>query len=143
MPHISNFRSEHITPALNLWRVTEHIGLNSVDDEPARLKLFLQRNEGCSFVALADDQVVGACLCGHDLRRATIYHLAVSHPFRRGGLGRDLVAASLGALAKMGITKCHAFVFRDNPYAEHFWVAEGWHLRSELLMYSQAPDQSA
>ena len=120
-----------------MWRATEHLGLNELDDAPAELARFLQRNAGCSFVALEGDRLVGACLCGHDLRRAAIYHLAVAPSLRRAGLGRDLVAASLSALRAVGITKCHAFVFRDNPYAERFWESEGWVLREELFLYSK------
>ncbi len=132
------FLAEHIEPALELWRSTEHIGLNPVDDDPVRLRDFLNRNVGCSFVALQEDRVVGACLFGHDLRRASIYHLAVSNDFRRGGLARDLVSASLSALTALEITKCHAFVFRDNPYAGQFWEPQGWRLRDELFMYSKS-----
>ena len=98
-PKITEFLPEHIEAALALWRATEHLGLNEVDDQPANLARFLRRNEGCSFVALDSDEVVGACLCGHDLRRAAIYHLAVHPAFRRSGLGRELVAASLSALS--------------------------------------------
>lgn len=136
MPDIVQFLPEHIYPALQLWRETEHIGLNEVDDQPEEIERFLERNVGCSFVALQENRLVGACLCGHDLRRAAIYHLAVDSEYRRGGLGRDLVAASLAALRDVGITKCHAFVFRRNPYAERFWEQEGWLLRNELFMYS-------
>ncbi len=137
MPQISEFLPEHIEPALALWHSTEHIGLNAVDDDPIQLEHFLTRNVGCSFVALEANRLVGACLCGHDLRRATIYHLAVNNEHRRGGLGRDLVSASLSALSALGITKCHAFVFRDNPYSNQFWEPEGWQLRNELFMYSR------
>ena len=138
MAEITEFLPEHIEPALALWRATDHIGLNPVDDDPARLALFLQRNVGCSFVALEAQRLVGACLCGHDARRASIYHLAVSGDCRRTGLGGKLVAASLSALEALGITKCHAFVFRNNPYAHRFWEPEGWVLRSELFMYSKS-----
>ena len=136
MPTIAEFLPEHIEPALELWRTTEHIGLNEVDDQPAELERFLDRNPGCSFVALDGPRLVGACLCGHDLRRAAIYHLAVDASHRRSGLGRDLVSASLSALRRVGITKCNAFVFRKNPYAQRFWKQEGWLQRDELHLYS-------
>jgi len=137
VPDIKPLLPEHIQPALELWHATEHIGLNEVDDDPVQLARFLSRNDGCSFVALEANHLVGACLCGHDLRRAAIYHLAVSNDFRRTGLGRELVSASYSALSAIGITKCHAFVFRENPYAGRFWEPEGWLLRNELLMYSK------
>ena len=137
MSEIVEFLPTHIKPALELWRATEHIGLNEIDDQPVELELFLQRNHKCSFVALNENRLIGACLCGHDLRRAAIYHLAVNSEFRRTGLGRDLLKASLSALSSIGITKCHAFVFKDSPYAQQFWEPEGWLLRDELLMFSK------
>jgi putative acetyltransferase len=138
VPEIVEFLPAYIKPALELWHATEHIGLSEVDDQPDKLEEFLQRNSGCSFVALNANRLVGACLCGHDLRRAAIYHLAVDSEFRRTDLGRDLVESSLSALSGLGITKCHAFVFRDNPYAQQFWKPEGWLLRDELLMFSKS-----
>lgn len=137
MVNILEFQSQHINTALALWARCDYIGLNPQDDQPDKLQRFLQRNPGCSFVAMQDDALAGACLCGHDLRRAAIYHLAVAPEFRRAGLGRSLLNASLQALARRGIVKCQAFVFRDNPYNEHFWVPEGWQRRDDLFMYSK------
>ncbi len=138
MPEIVEFLPDHIAPALALWHATEHIGLNDVDDQPTALENFLHRNSGCSFVAMNKGRLVGACLCGHDLRRAAIYHLAVDSDYRRSGLGKELVEASLDALSALGITKCHALVFRDNPYAHQFWKPQGWLLRDELFMFSKS-----
>lgn len=46
MPEIIEFLPEHVEPALDLWRNTEHIGLNDVDDQPSELTEFLKRNVG-------------------------------------------------------------------------------------------------
>lgn len=145
MARIISFQPEHIEAALRLWRQTDHIGLNPVDDQPQRLAAFLKRNPGCSFVAASEDdsEVVGACLCGHDMRRAAIYHLAVAQPYRRTGLGGNLLNASLQALVELGITKCHASVFRANPYASRFWAPQGWQRRDELFMYSRSLPSSS
>lgn len=140
---IVEFEAAHIESALTLWRNTPHIGLNAVDDQPGRISQFLQHNPGCSFVAVvahADPpraELVGTCLCGHDMRRAAIYHLAVSESYRRSGVGRMLLQASLRALDALGIRKCHAFVLKDNPYAQQFWQPQGWTFRDDILMFSR------
>ncbi len=138
MVEVVDFLPQHVSGALALWQRVAHIGLNPLDDQPDRLEKFLARNPGCSFVALQDSKLVGACLCGHDLRRGAIYHLAVDPERRRSGVGRELLAGSLAALRRAGVVKCHALVFKDNPYAEKFWAQAGWVLRDELLLYSRS-----
>ncbi len=136
MPSINTFRREHIPQALALWKSTDHIGLSSAD-EPAALVSFLERNPGFSFVVLDSDELVGAVLCGHDGRRGYIHHLAVAETHRRDNLGSRLLERCLASLQRAGITKCHAFVFHENPYAERFWQPQGWERRDDLLVYSK------
>jgi len=136
MARILPFTEEHIPGALELWGETEHIGLSSAD-EPNALTAFLARNPGLSFVATDVGAIVGTVLCGHDGRRGYVHHLAVASSERRNHLGRSLLDHSLEALRRAGITKCHAFVFHANPYAEHFWQPEGWMRRNDLLVYSK------
>jgi len=137
MPSISVFDTEHIQPALELWQGSEHIGLNAKDDNPISMAAFLHRNPGLSFVALEANRLVGAALCGHDGRRGYIYHLAVDASHRRSNLGSSLLNQCLDGLRSLGITKCHAFVFRNNPYAELFWQPQGWERRDDLLVFSR------
>lgn len=137
MSHVQTFQPSHIDAAIKLWQSTEHIGLNPIDDTPEALAIFLNRNDGCSFVAVIDGKLVGTSLCGHDGRRGAMYHTAVAPSHRRLGLGSLLVNASLAALAEHGIHKCHAFVFADNPHADTFWQPKGWVRRSDLLVYSE------
>jgi putative acetyltransferase len=131
------FSIEHIPPALELWERTDHIGLSSAD-RPDALASYLDRNPGFSFVALDDGRLVGAVLCGHDGRRGFVHHLAVAAPHRKAGMGSRLLNLCLEALSKAGIHKCHAFVFRDNPYGELFWQPAGWQRRDELFLYSKS-----
>ncbi|MBN1669368.1 MAG: GNAT family N-acetyltransferase [Anaerolineales bacterium] len=127
----------------NLWRHTEGIGLSDADSKEG-IKRFLERNPGLSFVAVDAGQVVGAALCGHDGRRGYIHHLAVASDHRKQGIGRSLVGRVMYALMRLGIGKCHLFVFDDNKEAITFWNKVGWTERVELIMMSQqlADDQS-
>jgi ribosomal protein S18 acetylase RimI-like enzyme len=118
-----------------LWTESEGIGL-STSDSLESIEKFLQRNQGLSFVATVEMDIVGAVLCGHDGRRGYLHHLAVARSHRRRGIGRRLVTQSLNALGKRGIEKCHLVVFESNPAARDFWHNIGWTLRKELVMMS-------
>jgi ribosomal protein S18 acetylase RimI-like enzyme len=131
------FRPEHIPLALELWQRTQHIGLSSADS-PTALSKFLAANDGLSFCATHARELAGTILCGTDGRRGYIHHLAVATPLRRHRIGTSLLAKSLGALAAMSITKCHALVFRNDPYAELFWAESSWEHREDLLVYSSS-----
>lgn len=119
-----------------LWRNSEGIGLSDADSKEG-IKRFMERNPGLSFVALDGAQIVGAALVGHDGRRGYIHHLAVAKSHRQHGIGRSLVGRIMYALLRMGIGKCHLFVFGDNQGAIDFWNKVGWTERVELIMMSQ------
>jgi N-acetylglutamate synthase len=119
-----------------LWGNVEGIGLSDADSKEG-IKHFLERNPGLSFVATDGEKIVGAALCGHDGRRGYIHHLAVADTYRRQGIGKSLVGRCMYALMRIGIAKCHLFVFDDNQEAIRFWNKVGWTERVELMMMSQ------
>ena len=119
-----------------LWQSVEGIGLSDADSKEG-IKRFLERNPGLSFVATDGAQIVGAALCGHDGRRGYIHHLAVINAYRRQGIGKSLVGRCMYALMRIGIAKCHLFVFDENQEAIRFWNRVGWTERVELMMMSQ------
>jgi len=120
----------------SLWSQSEGIGLSDADSKEG-IKRFLARNPDLSFVATEGSQVVAAALCGHDGRRGYIHHLATAKSHRHQGLGRSLVGRCIYALMRIGIGKCHLFVFGDNQGAIDFWEKVGYSQRVELLMMSQ------
>ena len=130
-----HFGGRQIDRVLDLWSRSEGIDLGS--DSPESLLQFLERNPNLSWVAMRDDLIVGAALCGHDGRRGYIHHLAVDPPERRGGIGRALVERCLTGLRQAGIRKCHVFVFRSNRFGEFFWGPTGWQRRDDVQMFSQ------
>jgi len=123
-------------PIYALWQASEGIGLSDADSKEG-IKRFLARNPGLSYIALEGEQLVGAALCGHDGRRGYIHHLAVAKSHRQQGIGRSLVGRCMYALMRIGISKCHLFVFGDNKEAIKFWNKVGWTERVELMMMSQ------
>jgi N-acetylglutamate synthase len=129
------FSMDDYLDASALWRDTPGVGL-SASDQPAAIAAFLARNPGLSFVARHGRALVGTILCGHDGRRGHLYHVAVEPLYRRGGLARQLVRASLRALADAGIGKCHLMVYADNAQGQEFWRSVGAAERVELDLYS-------
>jgi N-acetylglutamate synthase len=118
---------------LQLWRNSEGVGL-SESDTRSEIGKFLKRNRGMSFVAREGKSLVGAILCGHDGRRACLYHLAVAPSHRRNGLGTKLVRRCLGELKKAGVSRCNVFFYVKNAQGERFWRKLGLKKRSELCM---------
>ena len=121
---------------IQIWEESEGVGLSDADSKEG-IKRFLKRNPGLSFVALDEAKIIGAALCGHDGRRGYIHHLAVNEEDRRQGLGRSLVGRCMYALMRIGIAKCHLFVFGENQEAIDFWNKVGWSERVELMLMSQ------
>lgn len=118
-----------------LWRSTEGLVLRDVDQRDP-ITHYLARNPGLSFVAIDQDRIIGAVLCGTDGRRGYLQHLAVAPAYRRRGVGRVLATRCLGALARQGLDKCHLMVLRQNEAAPAFWRRLGWHDRDDVLLMS-------
>ena len=133
---IEPFTSEHITAALELWTKTEHLSIRR-GDTPEGVLAFLNHSPGCSFVAISNDQLIGAVLCGHDTRRGYIYHLTVIPSYQRRRIGTELLSAAMDGLAGCGIHKGWALVYGKNPYEDLFWARLGWERRKDLVVYSE------
>ena len=116
-----------------LWTTTPGMGLRSLDDGPEGIAQFLARNPDTCFVAEEDSELLGTVLCGHDGRRAYVYHLTVAPQARKRGLGRALVAAAEDALRAIGIHKTALVVFADNAGGNAFWQALGYEARADLI----------
>ena len=133
---LSDFDIEFYDRVIELWRQCEGIGLSNADSLE-NIRAYLSRNPGMSFVARADDDVVGAVLSGHDGRRGYIHHLAVRPDWRGHGVGRQLADRCLQALEGAGIQKCHLFIYTDNEDGRVFWQSIGWTPRAELQVVSK------
>jgi N-acetylglutamate synthase len=88
----------HYDDVMALWKKAEAMGLSSADGRE-KIKVYLARNPGMSFVAEKNGVIVGAALCGHDGRRDYLHHLAVAESHRKEGIGRKLVDRCIGSLA--------------------------------------------
>jgi ribosomal protein S18 acetylase RimI-like enzyme len=121
---------------LALWQRNAGLDLSDADSREG-IYTFLVRNPGLCFVCDEGERLIGTILCGHDSRRGYLYHLAVDEARRKQGLGRQLTQMSLDALCRLGIAKCHLFVYRDNEDAELFYDRMGWQKRTTLDIFSK------
>ena len=65
-----------------LWMSIKGFGIRSIDDSKEGIEIFLKRNPTTCCVDVEDGKIVGAILCGHDGRRACLYHVCVSEQYR-------------------------------------------------------------
>ena len=112
-----------------LWHTISGFAIRSLDEK------FLSRNPGLSTVAEEDGRVVGAILCGHDGRRATLYHVCVEEPCRKRGIGKAMVVRCMQALQAEGINKVALIAFTHNDVGNAFWKEIGWTERQDLNYY--------
>ncbi len=129
-------REEHIDEALRLWARIPGLGLSKADSRE-RIREYLARNHGFSFIARSGGAITGTVLCGHDSRRGYIYHLAVDGRRRRRGIGKLLTEKCFEALRKSNIDKCHFMVFGDNHGAREFYTRIGCREREDLVVFSK------
>jgi ribosomal protein S18 acetylase RimI-like enzyme len=108
-----------------LWEGVEGVEICEGDSRQ-EIAEYLNRNPGLSRVAVLDDKIVGAALCGHDGRRGWIYHLAVAPTYRRQKVGNVLLESCVDALRAIGLKRAIILVAGDNPGGHDFWLRNGW-----------------
>lgn len=118
-----------------LWLKIKGFAIRSLDDSREGVNKFIERNPGLSTVAVEDGRIVGAILCGHDGRRATLYHVCVEEPWRKKGIGKAMVVRCMEELQKEGINKVALIAFTHNDVGNAFWKEIGWTAREDLNYY--------
>ena len=118
-----------------LWMSIHGFGIRSIDDSREGVARFLKRNPTTSMVAVAEERIVGAILCGHDGRRDCFYHVCVHEDYRNRGIGRAMAGACMRALQEEHINKVSLIAFKSNELGNHFWKGAGWTFRDDLNYY--------
>ena len=118
-----------------LWKKIRGFGIRSIDDSREGVERFLKRNPTTSVVAEKDGRIVGSILCGHDGRRGCFYHVCVDENYRRHGIGKAMVVASMEALKAEHINKVCLIAFTSNDGGNAFWNTIGWNRRLDLNYY--------
>lgn len=115
-----------------LWTNSDGMGLRTLDDSKYGIEKFLNRNPNTNFVCRLGDEIIGVILCGHDGRRAYIYHALVSQEHRAKGIGKELLNSVLNSVEKEGINKIALLVFKDNTIGNDFWESQEFIERDDL-----------
>lgn len=116
-----------------LWLSCPGMGLNNLDDSREGIAKYLARNPDTCFVAIEHGNIIGAILTGHDGRRGYISHTAVSPPYQRQGVGKQLVYTAVTALKAQGINKVNLVAFARNEKGNAFWKKMGFTQRPDLI----------
>ena len=132
---IREMRMEDYDQVYALWNEIKGFGIRTVDDSREGVERFLKRNPTTRVVAVQNGRVIGNILCGHDGRRAGLYHVCVREDCRKHGIGKAMVTACMRRLQEEKINKVSLVAFRDNEVGNHFWNREGWELREDLNCY--------
>ena len=119
----------------DLWMQIKGFAIRSIDDSREGVDRFLKRNPTTSVVAIEDEKVVGAILCGHDGRRGCLYHVCVAPDYRLRGIGKSMVVFTMNALKKERISKVSLIAFTENDIGNAFWNDIGWTQRLDLNYY--------
>ena len=119
----------------SLWKTIRGFGIRSIDDSREGVERFLRRNPSTSVVAVDENRIVGAILCGHDGRRGCFYHVCVHDDYRKQGIGKAMAVFAMKALQKEQINKVSLIAFKKNEVGNHFWKRVGWTFRDDLNYY--------
>ena len=114
-----------------IWTNSSGVGVNP-DDSKENISKYLERNPNTSFVAIENNEIIGAILAGHDGYRGFIHHTAVSTTHRGMGIGTKLVNAAVEAIRNEGINKVVLVAFKINKLGNNFWEKQGFKVREDL-----------
>ncbi len=93
-------------------------------------RAMLSHNPGFCFVAEADERVVGNVFASHNgAFKGNVEKLAVSGPYRRQGIGFDLLRTAYGALKSAGIPLIYAHVEKANEASIGLFRSAGFQIR--------------
>ncbi len=132
---IREMKIEDYDEVYSLWKTIKGFAIRSIDDSREGVDRFLKRNPSTSVVAVEDDHVVGAILCGHDGRRGCLYHVCVHPNYRLQGIGKSMVVFAMEALHRENINKVSLIAFTQNDIGNAFWKTIGWTKREDLNYY--------
>lgn len=118
-----------------LWKRIHGFGIRSIDDSKEGVSRFIRRNPTTSIVAVEDEKIVGAILCGHDGRRGCLYHVCVDEAYRMRGIGKAMVVRAMEQLKAEHINKVSLIAFTRNDIGNAFWKEIGWTKREDLNYY--------
>jgi ribosomal protein S18 acetylase RimI-like enzyme len=122
-----------IPPVLQLWRDGDAEPTHT--DRSEHLRRLIDHDPGALLVAETGIEIVGSVIAGWDGWRGSIYRLVVAAPYRRSGLGRQLLEAAENRLAAAGAVRSQAIVVATDDQACSFWRSTGWNEQADRLRF--------
>jgi ribosomal protein S18 acetylase RimI-like enzyme len=98
----------------------------TISDDLNEIEKKMLRDPDFFLVAVLEGKIIGTVLGGFDGRRGLVYHLAVSHPYRKVGIGEKLMVELEKRLHERGCLRSYLLVTRDNMEAREFYSKRGW-----------------
>ncbi|OGN72609.1 MAG: hypothetical protein A2X25_13485 [Chloroflexi bacterium GWB2_49_20] len=103
-------------------------------DSQAEIEKKQLRDPDLFLIAENEGQIVGTVLGGFDGRRGIVYHLAVSDPSRKQGIGERLMTELEERLHLKGCIRSYLLVTQDNQDALDFYLKRGWNKLDLVVM---------
>lgn len=129
---ICKMKIEDYYNVYKLWEVAEEVCINPKDDTYEKIALFLTRNPELCYVAVEEENIVGAIMAAYDGRRGHIYHTVVASNVRKKGIGTQLVDKVLDQFEKMGVSEIDLLAVGSNTVGNEFWEKRGFAQKPHL-----------
>jgi ribosomal protein S18 acetylase RimI-like enzyme len=132
---IRPFRPSNLNEVIGLWRSSDLIRpWNDPNKEIARK---LRVNPEWFLVAALGEEIVGSIMIGYEGHRGSINYLAVAAPFRRHGIGAQLMQKAETILRAVGCPKINLQVRVGNESElSRFYTSLGFRL-DEVVCYGK------
>ncbi|MFB3888472.1 MAG: GNAT family acetyltransferase [Candidatus Bathyarchaeia archaeon] len=121
---IVRYDAKYQNAVLELWHTCGLIRPQNNPVQDIERKMAFQPN--LFFVALLNDEVVGAVMAGYEGHRGWLNYFAVAPAHQRRGYGRRLVERAFAELKKLGCPKVNLQVRRENASAIEFYRKLGF-----------------
>lgn len=116
-----------------LW--TEIFAYPEPRNEPRRvIRQKVAVDDGLLLVAIADGELVGTVMGGYDGHRGWIYSLAVAAPWRRRGIGSQLMRHMETLLAARNCPKINLQLLATNAAIVAFYDRLGYRVEERISM---------
>jgi ribosomal protein S18 acetylase RimI-like enzyme len=136
--HIREYHHPDDYPAARLLWENAGSGIQlRRSDDPDEIAKKLQRDPDLFLVAEVDGKMAGTVVGGFDGRRGMVYHLAVAEPFRKHGIGENLMDELERRLKAKGCIRCYLLVTVENESAMRFYEKRGWAHMQQVLTYGK------
>jgi ribosomal protein S18 acetylase RimI-like enzyme len=133
--NIRPFQTDDLNDVIRLWRSCNLI--RPWNDPSKDIARKLRVNPEWFLVAALDKEIVGSIMIGYEGHRAWINYLAVAAPFRRRGIGTQLMQKAEAVLRATGCPKINLLVRVGNEQElSRFYAGLGYRL-DEVACYGK------